>query len=97
MEDQPRQETTARNHVSSAPLRMTSPAMQGSLFVIALVFSAARVICGIQLTKWNVPPECIIWSLLIGILVVQQFRWEVEEWRALDEKGETIDAEKGDN
>jgi len=65
------------------------PTPQIAIFFTALGLRAFRVrdmtILGFSLHGWGVPPECIVWSMLVGLLIVQQIRWE-KEWKAPGEK-----------
>lgn len=54
--------------------------IQHTLFLAALALYALKDRFGISFKDWLIPPECIIWSMLIMILMGQQVWWERKLW-----------------
>jgi len=60
--------------------RMLSPTLQAILIAFAICLSVLRVLelkpLGLSLQGWGIPPECIVYCIILGLLAVQQFGWE---------------------
>jgi hypothetical protein len=74
--------TSVTNARSKARFGIFVPALQTVLFFAALGLRSLRhhniSVLGYSLDNWLMPPECMPLSILVLVLVVQQFRWEAE-------------------
>jgi hypothetical protein len=64
------------------PLQTIAPVPQEILVLIAFGVHYFRVhhivLFGVSLNGWVVPPECIIFCTMIGVLAIQQIGWEAQ-------------------
>jgi len=73
---------TVPDPYNTGSLPMITPIIKTILVLIAFCVHYFRVhqilLFGVSLDGWAVPPECIVFCAIIGVLAIQQIGWETQ-------------------